>query len=419
MRILAVMLAAFLLAPGPFTPADEVAMIGIEGEGAKYWPKWRGPSGQGLAAGKGYVDKWSDTENVKWKTKLETTGNGSPIVWANRIFITIGAADGTKRGMAAFDPADGRKLWETYAPDTAFEQTNLKNGYASSTPTTDGRLVYAYLGSHGVMAVDFAGKLAWHAPVGEILPPHGSAASPLLYKDRIIINQDHAKGGFIAAFDAKTGAPLWRKPRKEVVGWGTPIAIRAGARDEIVISSMRGVYAYNPVDGEVLWKVDHGSAEVIPTPVVGHGLVFASFGRQGPTLAIRPGGSGNVTSTHVAWQALKGAPYVPSTLLYGDELYMINDQTSVVTAYEAKSGTVLWQGRLGEVAVNGFSASPVGVDGKVFFTNEEGETFVLKAGKTFELLHVNKVNAPMLASPAMVDGTWYFRTPFHLLAVGK
>jgi outer membrane protein assembly factor BamB len=356
---------------------------------------------------------------VKWKTKLETTGNGSPIVWANRIFITIGAADGTKRGMAAFDPADGRKLWETYAPDTAFEQTNLKNGYASSTPTTDGRLVYAYLGSHGVMAVDFAGKLAWHAPVGEILPPHGSAASPLLYKDRIIINQDHAKGGFIAAFDAKTGAPLWRKPRKEVVGWGTPIAIRAGARDEIVISSMRGVYAYNPVDGEVLWKVDHGSAEVIPTPVVGHGLVFASFGRQGPTLAIRPGGSGNVTSTHVAWQALKGAPYVPSTLLYGDELYMINDQTSVVTAYEAKSGTVLWQGRLGEVAVNGFSASPVGVDGKVFFTNEEGETFVLKAGKTFELLHVNKVNAPMLASPAMVDGTWYFRTPFHLVAVGK
>jgi outer membrane protein assembly factor BamB len=418
MRILALMLAACLLAP-VHTTVEEVAMIAVEGEGTKYWPRWRGPSGQGLAVGSGYVDKWSDTENVKWKTKLETTGNGSPIVWANRIFLTVGSADGAKRGIAAFDRATGRKLWETYAPDTNVEMTNLKNGYASSTPTTDGRQVYAYLGGHGVMAVDFAGKLAWHAPVGAINPPHGPAASPLLYKDRIIINQDHIGGGFIAAFDAKTGERRWWKSRKEVVGWGTPIAVRAGARDEIIISSMRGVYAYNPHDGEVLWTVGHGSTEVIPTPVVGHGLVFASFGRQGPTLAIRPGGSGDVTSTHVAWQALKGAPYVPSTLLYGDELYMINDQTSVATAYEAKSGAVLWQGRLGDLAVNGFSASPVGVDGKVFFTNEEGDTFVLKAGKKFELLHVNKVNEPVLASPAMVDGTWYFRTPFHLMAVGK
>jgi outer membrane protein assembly factor BamB len=418
MRILAVVLAALLLAPGHAT-VEDVAMIPVEGEGAKYWPRWRGPSGQGLAVGSGYVDKWSDTENVKWKTKLETTGNGSPIVWANRIFITTGAADGTKRGIAAFDRATGRKLWETHSPDTNTQATNLKNGHASSTPTTDGRLVYAYLGPQGVMAVDFAGKLAWHAPVGEMNAPHGPAGSPLLYKDRIIVYQDHMGGGFIAAFDAKTGARRWWKSRKEVVGWGTPIAVRAGARDEIIISSMRGVYAYNPDDGEALWKVGHGSTEVIPTPVVGHGLVFASFGRQGPTLAIRPGGSGDVTSSHVAWQALKGAPYVPSTLLYGDELYMINDQTSVATAYDAKSGAVLWQGRLGELAVNGFSASPVGVDGKVFFTNEEGETFVVKAGKTFELLHVNKVNEPVLASPAMVGGTWYFRTPFHLMAVGK
>jgi outer membrane protein assembly factor BamB len=425
MRILALMVSALLFASGHFAPADDVAMIRVEGEGAKYWPKWRGPSGQGLAAGNGYVDTWSDTENVKWKTTLDTTGNGSPIVWADRIFLTIGSADGERRGIAAFDRANGRKLWETYAPAATFELTNLKNGYASSTPTTDGRLVYAYLGAHGVMAVDFAGKLVWHAPIGEIFPPHGSAASPLLYTssaaggaDRIIINQDHMKGGFIAAFDARTGAPLWRTPRKEVVGWGTPIAIRAGTRDEIVISSMRGVYAYNPDDGEVLWKVAHDSTEVIPTPVVGHGLVFASFGKGGPTLAIRPGGSGDVTATHVAWQAVKGAGFVPSPLLYGDELYMISDQTSIATAYDAKSGAVLWQGRLGDVAVNGFSSSPVGVDGKVFFTNEEGDTFVLKAGRTFDLLRVNRMNEPMLASPAMVDGTWYFRTPGHLIAVG-
>jgi outer membrane protein assembly factor BamB len=419
MRILAVMLAAFLLAPVPAT-VEEVAMIAVEGEGTKYWPRWRGPSGQGLAVGSGYVDKWSETENVKWKTKLETTGNGSPIVWANRIFITTGAANGDSRGIAAFDRATGKKLWETFAPDTNRQPVNLKNGHASSTPTTDGRLVYAYLGPKGVMAVDFTGKLAWHAPVGPMMAPHGPGGSPLLYKDRVIVFQDHMKGGFIAAFDAKTGARRWWTNRTETTGWGTPIAIRAGGRDEIIVSSFRAVYAYNPDNGEVLWKVTHSNPEVIPTPVVGHGLVLTSCGRPGPILAIRPGGSGDVTSTHIAWQAPKGAPFVPSPLLYGDELYMINDQAGVATAYDAKSGGLLWQGRLGEVVVqSGFSASPVGVDGKVFFTNEGGETFVLKAGKTFELLHVNKLNEPVLASPAMVDGTWYFRTPFHLMAVGK
>ena len=188
------------LAPG-HTAVNEVTMIPVEGDGAKYWPKWRGPSEQGLAAGKGYVDKWSDTQNVKWKTKLETTGNGSPIVWANRIFITIGASDGTQRGIAAFDRTTGKKLWETFAPDTNKPPVNRKNGHASSTPTTDGRLVYAYLGPKGVMAVDFAGTLAWHAPVGPMMVPHGPGGSPLLYKDRIIVFQDHQKGGFIAAFD--------------------------------------------------------------------------------------------------------------------------------------------------------------------------------------------------------------------------
>ena len=417
MRILALMLATFLLAPGP-TEVDDVSMIAVEGEGAKYWPRWRGPSGQGLVAGSGYVDKWSDTENVKWKTKLDTTGNGSPIVWANRIFITIGAPDGTRRGIAAFDRANGRKLWETFAPDDNNQPTNLKNGHASSTPATDGRLVYAYLGPKGVMAVDFSGKLAWHAPVGPMIAPHGPGGSPLLYKDRVIVFQDHMKGGFIAAFDAKTGARRWWTNRTETTGWSTPIAIRAGGRDEIVISSFRAIYAYNPDNGEVLWKVTHPNPEVIPTPVVGHGLVLTSGGRPGPILAVRPGGSGDVTSTHVAWQAQKGAPFVPSPLLYGDELYMLNDQASILTAYDAKSGTVLWQGRLGEVVQSGFSASPVAVDGKLFFTNEGGETFVVKAGKTFELLHVNNVNEPVLASPAMVDGTWYFRTPGHLMAIG-
>lgn len=418
MRSLALLLGLFLIAV-PAGVADEVFLIPVEGEGAEYWPRWRGPSGQGLVAGSGYVDRWSPSENVRWRTKLETSGNGSPIVWGNRIFLVTASPDGAKRGIAAFDRATGTKLWETLAPDMPPERVYPKNGYASSTPATDGRLVYAYLGAHGVMAVDFDGRQAWHTSVGALNAPHGSAGSPLLYQDRVIVYQDQRGGGFIAAYDAKTGAERWKTPRAEQVGWGTPIAIRAGTRDEIIVSSMRKVYAYDPGTGDVLWTVGGSLFEVIPTPVVGHGLVFASSGRSGPTLAIRPGGSGDVTDTHVAWKEVKGSPFVPSPLLYDGVLYLINDMASIATAYEPGTGAVLWQGRLGTAAREGFSASPVGVDGKVFFTNDMGETFVLRAGREFELLHVNRLDEPVLASPALVDGTWYFRTHGHLVAIGR
>jgi hypothetical protein len=159
--------------------------------------------------------------------------------------------------------------------------------------------------------------------------------------------------------------------------------------------------------------------EVIPTPVVGHGLVFCSSGRQGPTIAIRPGGTGDVTSTHVAWSALRGSPFVPSGLVHGDLLYLINDMQSVLTAYDAKAGTVVYQGRLGVPASEGFSSSPVAVGDQLFFTNDQGETFVVAAGREFKLLRTNTLKAQVLASPALVDGIWYWRTSTELIAIGK
>ena len=229
----------------------------------------------------------------------------------------------------------------------------------------------------GLAAFDFNGKLAWHKDLGDVDNYHGAAGSPLLYKNRVILYQDFDGGSFVAAFDSRTGKEMWRTPRRASVGWGTPVAVRVGTRDEIIVSSQAAVTAYDPDTGRELWVCDGNSFEVIPTPVVGHGLVFASSGRVGPTLAIRPGGRGNVTRTHLAWTSPKGSPFVPSPIIYGDQLYMVNDMASIVTSFEAATGKVLWQGRLGVAQREGFSASPVAVDGKVFFTNDQGETFVL------------------------------------------
>ena len=184
------------------------------------------------------------------------------------------------------------------------------------------------------------------------------------------------------------------------------------------MSSQRRVIAYDPATGSELWRCGGNLFEVIPTPAVGHGLVFCASGRAGPTLAIRPGGHGDVTDTHVEWRTTRGSPFVPSPLVYGDYLYTVNDMASVVTCFRAATGEVMWQQRLGRAQREGFSASPIAVDGKVFFTNDAGQTFVLKAGPEFELLHINEIGTRTLASPALVDGRWYLRTEDELIAVG-
>jgi outer membrane protein assembly factor BamB len=416
------MVGAAAMAPavrlGAQSPAAAVELIGETGEAARYWPRWRGPSGQGYVVGSGYVDRWSATQNVRWKTPVPGSGNSSPVVWGDRIFLTTAYDNGARISVLAYRRSDGSKLWETFAPEGRSARTHDKNGYASATPSTDGQRVYVSLGSRGLFAVDLEGKAAWHQEVGPINNYHGPAGSALLYKDRLILYQDSQGSAFIAAFDARTGKQLWRTPRRASVGWGTPVAIRVAGHDEVIVNSQQRVNAYNPDTGAELWNCGGPTFEVIPTPVVGHGLVFCSSGRAGPTLAIRPGGSGDVTDTHVAWSTQRGSPFVPSPIVVGDHLYMVNDMQSIGTCFDARTGTTVWQERLGEAKREGFSASPVVVDGKVFFTNDDGETFVLRAGPKFELLHVNSLGERTLASPALVGGRWYIRTDANLYEIG-
>jgi len=399
--------------------AGGVEMIATDGPGAQYWPRWRGPSGQGLVEGSGYPDGWSATENVLWRTEVPGRGNSSPIVWGDRIFLTTAYDGGRRLSLLAYRRSDGSLLWEQFAPEGALERVHQKNGHASATPATDGERVYVSFGSRGLVAFDFDGRLAWHQDLGPMGNYHGTAGSPLLYKDRLILYQDQNRDSFVAAFDTRTGRELWRTSRDARVGWGTPIAIRVADHDEIIVSSQDRVQAYDPDTGVELWRCGGNLFEVIPTPVVGYGMLFCSSGRAGPTLAIRPGGQGDVTDSHLVWTSPKGSPFVPSPILYGEQLYIVNDMASIATAFQATTGEVLWQGRLGVAQREGFSASPVALDGKVFFTNDQGETFVLRAGREFDLMHVNRLDAPTLASPALVDGQWYFRTDRHLLAIGR
>ena len=403
---------------GGQTPAPAVRMIAVEGEGADYWPRWRGPSGQGVAAGSGYPDRWSAADNVVWRTAVPGRGNSSPIVWADHIFLTTGRDAGRRLSVLAYRRSDGALLWETEVAPGPPETVHAKNGPASATPVTDGERVYASLGGRGLVALDFEGRLLWHTEIGPVRNYHGPAGSPLLHRGRLIVYQDQRGGGFVAAYDAASGAQVWRTARDASVGWGSPVAVRVDDHDEIVVSSQHAVTAYHPATGRELWRCGGNTFEVIPTPVVAAGLVFCTSGRAGPTLAIRPGGRGDVTGTHVAWSTPRGSPFVPSPIAYRGHLYTINDMAGIVTCFDAATGAVRWRRRLGRAVREGFSASPVAVDGKVFFTNDDGVTFVVRAGPEFELLRTNDLGARTLASPALAGGRWYVRTEDELLAVG-
>ena len=413
---------------GTMASGPAVSMVVPEGEAMKFWSRWRGPSGQGLVEGEAYPDTWSETENVLWKVKVPGRGHSSPIVWGDCIFLTTaGTEDDSNRSILCFQRADGRLLWQTPAPEAPAEKLYQKNSYASATVSTDGKLIYAYFGNAGLMAVDFEGTQVWHVSFGPIQLYHGPGGSPLLYKDRLILFQEQrlmdrniqTDPGFIVAIDKVTGRELWRQTRNQQPGWGTPIAVQVGDHTEIIVSSSRRIDAYDPDTGKLLWHCSGNTVEVIPTPVVGHDMIYACSGRAGPTIAVRPGGSGDVTATHVAWSTPKRSSFVPSPLLLGNYLYTVNDMASVVSCHNAKTGEIAGQLRLGEAVREGFSTSPIAVDGKIFFTNDQGETFVLSQPPDFKLLHVSTLGEQTLASPALVEGKWYFRTRDHLICIGN
>lgn len=438
-----IVLFIWAVAPSP--------LVARQDSGAN-WPQWRGPHGLGVSPQTGVPAEWTPTNNIAWKTAIPGRGHSSPIVWGDRIFLTTSIKGEQVPGrkapvhpgfdlvpgyvhpdstdvdfrhslkVLAVDAGTGRIVWERTAYDgVMFDDRHRKNTFASPTMVTDGRLVFAFFESLGLYAYDFDGRLRWHADLGPIIKAGlGPGTSPVIHGDLVIVlcDQEMGKGSFMVAVDRATGKEVWRTERTNRRSWATPLLVRAGERTELVTSGAESVIGYDPATGRELWRANGVQSHPIPSPVAGHGLVFMTAGSQAKrALAIRPGGSGNLTdSSSVVWRYNKGTAYVPSPILYGRYLYLMTD-TGLITCLDAITGERLYEG--GRVPVPAtFTASLVAVDGRLLLTSEDGDTFAIKAGPVHEVLATNSVGEPVYASPAIANGRIYIRGERHLFAIG-
>jgi outer membrane protein assembly factor BamB len=397
------------------------------------WPQFRGPHGQGVSDEAALPSTWGPASNVAWKTAIEgetVAGAQAPVHLLQEDpnkpaepFVHPDSMGADKRHtykVIALALDTGAIRWERVAYEgTVYDGRHKRSSYASPTPVTDGQRVYAYFGSEGIFAYDFNGALLWKTDIGDIKTlGMGTATSPVLYKNLVILqcDEDNGEASFITALDAKTGKTVWKTKRTTSVTWTTPALVPAGDRVELVAAGMEFIIGYDPATGAELWRAKGLDSNTIATPLVGHGLVIVSAGY--PTkkvIAIRPGGRGDVTATHVAWTYEKGTSYIPSPILYGDYVYLISD-AGLLTCLEARTGVVKYEGGRPPVPAK-FVASPVAFGGNLYLTSQDGDTFVIKAGPVHEVLRTNEIDEPVYASLAPTQGRLLIRGQGHLFCI--
>jgi outer membrane protein assembly factor BamB len=426
---------------------------------ASDWPNWRGPTGNGITDERNLPERWSATENVAWKADLSGQGVSSPIVSGDRVFVTSQIGSGVRkpgnhprlaqgaaaasvgeRALAApraaasandpektifvveaFNRADGKRLWQ-HRVDAIGSLTGVhdKHNLASPSPVTDGQLVYAWFGTGQVVALDMNGKPAWQRHLGQENSPFdinwGHASSPTLFGDSLILLCDHGPAAYLLAVDKKTGTDRWKTDRgRGRMSYTTPFVVQGPNGPELIVNSSERVDAYDPRSGTFLWHVGGPNQFPIPVPTFHDGIVYMSRGyRSGPYMALRPGGRGDITSSHVVWQVNTGAPYISSLVYDGGLLYMAND-VGAITVVDAKSGEKVWQERVDGI----FSASPVAADGKIYFLSETGETIVLRSGREPRIIARNDLGERLIASPAISNGHIFIRSDDRIFCVGK
>lgn len=420
----------------------------VQAQTDAHWPQWRGPFFNGMARGDAPA-VWSDTKNIKWKARIPGRGFSTPVIWGDKIFLTTAipngkaaeeptpAAEGRRTGGGAgpviehkfevlcLDRRTGKLLWQRTAKvATPHEGYHRAYGsFASNSPITDGRYVYAFFGSRGLYVYDFNGKLIWEKDFGvqmKMRLAFGEGAAPLLLKDQLFLVFDHEGESFMVAVDKRNGKELWRSARDERSSWSTPLAIEHNGRTEIVVSATNKVRSYNARTGEILWESAGLGANVIPVPVYHNGMVYVMSGYRDPKLmAIKLGKDGDLTgSDAIAWSHTRGLAYTTSPVLYDNKLYVVTDN-GLLSAFNATTGEPYYtQARLPK-AYN-LKASPVGANGKLYLATEDGDVVVLKMGEKFEVIGVNTLEDQVfIAAPVIAGGELYLRGQNTLFCVSE
>lgn len=401
------------------------------------WPCWRGPRGDGHSPASNPPTRWSATDNVVWKVALAGEGHASPILWNDHLFIASCISETGARILTALDRATGETRWHRTVIQSPLETKHGLNSFASSTPATDGKLVYVTflesnnetilatnvsaprdvtLGNIVVAAYDFDGQQRWIARAGQFVSVHGYCTCPVIYENLLILNGDHDGESFIVALDKKTGTEVWRIPRaNKIRSYVTPIIREFAGRTQMILSGSNSVTSYDPRTGEPIWWMEGPTEQFVASMVDNGKYVFLTAGYPDKhILAIDPTGTGDISDTHIVWRSKKNCAYVPSPIVI-DNYFLVTSDDGIASCYDANSGERLWFTRLG----NHYSTSPVAAGGLAFFTADNGQTKIVRPGPTLDLVAENDIGETCSASAALSGASFYLRTSAHLFRTGQ
>ena len=412
----------------------------------KYWPQWRGPAGTGSAEEANPPFQWSEIKNIRWRVEIPGRGHSTPIIWKDQVFLTTAIPTGTKLPprysgapgahdnlpvtqkqryvILSINREDGKTRWEkTLQEALPHEGGHNTASLASQSPVTDGQHVFAFFGSRGVYCLDMEGRLVWKVNLGIMKSKHGhgEGSSPILHGDTLVINWDHEGDSFLVALDKNTGKERWRVRRDEVTSWATPIVVEHAGSPQLIVSGTSRIRSYNLATGRVIWECGGLSANIVCSPVAGHGMVFAgsSYEKQVMMAIELEGASGDITdSDKVRWSRIRGTPYVPSSLLYKESIYFLRHYQGILTRIEAKSGEEK-QGPFRLGGIRNVYASPVAAANRIYITDLDGMTMVLSHEQQPRVLSMNQLNDSFSASAAIVEKEIYLRGLKRLYCIAE
>ena len=399
---------------------------------AANWPAWRGPFGTGVCLETNLPVHWTTNENVRWRAPLPERGNSTPIIWGNRLFVTQAIEKENRRNLMCFDKATGKLLWQSGVTYEDKEPTHPTNPYCSASPVTDGQIVIASFGSAGLSAYDFVGKELWHRDLGKQHHIWGNAASPVIYKDLCILNVGPGERTFLVALDKKTGEEKWRADEpggdfgeaKEgqravwIGSWTTPTIIEESGQPRLIMTFPKRVASLEPATGREVWTCRGLNPLVYTSPLYSDGIIVAMGGFSGSALAVKTGGSGDVTDTHRLWHHAKTKQRIGSGVIAGDHIYILNDP-GVAECFELRTGKLVWEERLKGPAKSDSWSSMVLSGKRLYVGNQGGDNFVLEASPTFKPLATNSLHEPIFSSVAVSDGNLFLRTHKALWCVAN